>query len=195
MKKKKCTTCGKIKPINEFIKHKGCIDGYAGTCRMCANTYSTNWKRKNSVRLAKKRRERYAKNNGERVRQREIKRKLEHPIRVRAQVLRMGMVTRSKKKNLDFDSDYFSVTYLMQLLKDKPFCECCGKHLDTGFKNDNKPHDDSPSMDRINSSLGYTKENTALLCWRCNNLKRDATTQELDTILKWMRLKGLEIDP
>ena len=195
MKDKKCTSCGKTKLITEFVKHKGCRDGYAGTCRLCANIYSTNWKRKNRVKLAKKRREQYAKNNGERVRQREIKRKLEYPIRVRAQLLRKGMLARSKKKALSFNKDHFSVTYLMQLLKDKPFCECCGKHLDIGFKYDNKPHDDSPSMDRINSCLGYTKENTALLCWRCNNLKRDATVQELDTILKWMRSKGLDIDP
>jgi hypothetical protein len=26
-----------------------------------------------------------------------------------------------------------------------------------------------------------------LICWRCNNLKRDATADELETIAQWMR--------
>lgn len=36
-----------------------------------------------------------------------------------------------------------------------------------------------PSLDRIDSSKGYTKSNTWVISWRANRLKRDATLSEI----------------
>ena len=41
-----------------------------------------------------------------------------------------------------------------------------GKH----FRNAN-----SPTLDRINPKLGYTKRNVAVICWRANRIKQDET--------------------
>ena len=46
-------------------------------------------------------------------------------------------------------------------------------------KFDKKFHDDSPSIDRVNSKLGYIKNNVAILCWRCNKVKQDSIPSEL----------------
>lgn len=49
----------------------------------------------------------------------------------------------------------------------------------------------SPSLDRINNAWGYTPDNIAIISWRANNLKRDATAAELEQIATWMRGRGL----
>lgn len=36
---KKCTKCGRILPLNSFLKHKSCKYGVAGTCKDCAKVY------------------------------------------------------------------------------------------------------------------------------------------------------------
>lgn len=46
--------------------------------------------------------------------------------------------------------------------------------------------DDSLSVDRINPLLGYTKENTWLICSRANRIKNNATFEEFEEIyLNW----------
>lgn len=44
----------------------------------------------------------------------------------------------------------------------------------------------SPSVDRFVPSMGYVIGNVHLICWRCNNLKRDATPEELLGVAQWM---------
>ncbi len=44
---------------------------------------------------------------------------------------------------------------------------------------------DSPSLDRIIPELGYVKGNIAVISWRANNLKRDATLEELKAVVSW----------
>ena len=195
MEKKVCSKCndGILKPLTDFIKHKECKDGRSGTCKACANANGTAWKRKNSIRLAKRRRELYKENEGAEVKRREWVRKEKYPLRYRCQVLRSGMRERAKDKGRDFDSDVFTVNYLMERITKNPNCECCGRLLDVGFKADRKFNDSSPSMDRVDSSKGYTFENVAILCWRCNKSKQDSTADQLRIIVNFMDEWGDEV--
>jgi hypothetical protein len=45
----------------------------------------------------------------------------------------------------------------------------------------------SPSLDKMIPSRGYTKGNVQVISWRANRLKSDATLQELESICKYMR--------
>jgi hypothetical protein len=46
---------------------------------------------------------------------------------------------------------------------------------------------DSPSLDRKENHLGYTKGNTRVISLRANKLKNDSTIEELEKILDYMR--------
>jgi hypothetical protein len=47
--------------------------------------------------------------------------------------------------------------------------------------------DNSPSVDRLDSSRGYTPDNINIISWRANRLKNDASLAELEAIVLWLR--------
>jgi hypothetical protein len=44
---------------------------------------------------------------------------------------------------------------------------------------------DSPSIDRINTNLGYIKGNVKIISWRANRIKSDATVDELRKVVAY----------
>ena len=48
----------------------------------------------------------------------------------------------------------------------------------------------SPSLDRIDSTKGYTKNNVQIISWKANRIKAYATVVELETVVKYMKDKG-----
>lgn len=50
-----------------------------------------------------------------------------------------------------------------------------------------RPSPAGPSFDRIDTTKGYVKDNIDIICWRCNAIKRDATLEELEAIVEYMR--------
>lgn len=185
-----CSSCGEEKTLGLFVKDKGCKDGFAGTCRTCRNEYNRAWKSGNEKYLAR-RRELYKKGYKAVNKKNERKRKEKDPLKVRCQLLRSGMVERTRTRGLpEMDRKTLTVKYLMERISLNPNCECCGRAFDIGFRINGKPCDSSPSVDRIRSDAGYRVGNIAILCWRCNNLKRDASSVELEVVARWMRSKG-----
>jgi len=83
---------------------------------------------------------------------------------------------RSKTKNLDFNIELSDIQI-------PEFCPVLnirlvpGRQLGAGNRSD-----DTPSLDRIVPSLGYTKGNVRVISWRANRLKSDATPEELENL-------------
>jgi hypothetical protein len=50
-----------------------------------------------------------------------------------------------------------------------------------GFRNPN-----SPSLDRIDNSKGYTKKNVQVISYRANVLKNNGSIKELKALAKWI---------
>ena len=64
--------------------------------------------------------------------------------------------------------------------------------LELGFAK-KQPADFSISVDRINPKEGYNKNNIKIISNRANFLKKDATIQEMESILLYMR--NSELNP
>jgi hypothetical protein len=45
----------------------------------------------------------------------------------------------------------------------------------------------SPSIDRIDSSKGYTTDNIQILSWKANRIKAYATVEELEAVVAFMK--------
>ena len=66
-------------------------------------------------------------------------------------------------------------------------CPCCdGAIAVRSGARKTGPAPQSPSIDRIDSRFGYVPGNVAIICWRCNELKRNASVDELKKIVAWM---------
>jgi hypothetical protein len=67
-------------------------------------------------------------------------------------------------------------------------CPVLGIPLATG---NSTPLDSSPTLDRINPSGGYTSDNVAVISYRANSIKRNATVLELRLIANYMERHSL----
>jgi len=101
--------------------------------------------------------------------------------RVRIKVLVRNAIARAVKAGLAYDRNY-----LHSLVPPKR-CVCCNAKF-VYQTEPTTPHDRkrSLSIDRVCNSKGYVKSNVAMICLRCNILKRDATLTELRKIVAYM---------
>lgn len=77
---------------------------------------------------------------------------------------------RAKQKNIVFTLDVEDIII-------PEVCPVLGIPLSIGNRMKNR--DNSPSIDRIDNSKGYTKDNIEVISNRANRLKSDATAEEL----------------
>lgn len=83
---------------------------------------------------------------------------------------------RAKKKCIEFSIEITDIVI-------PEFCPVLGLKLENG-SGKGKFANNSPSLDRIDSSKGYTKGNVRVISWRANSLKKDATFHEIEKIYK-----------
>lgn len=88
---------------------------------------------------------------------------------------------RAKQKSLPFDLTLDDITI-------PTVCPVLGIPIQ---RQDVKPNDHSPELDRIVNALGYVKGNVVVVSRRANRIKNDATIDELEQIVRFYRaLKG-----
>lgn len=83
---------------------------------------------------------------------------------------------RAKRKGLEFD-------LVAEDIVVPDYCPVLGIELffGEGFRTQH-----SPSLDRFDNCLGYTKDNVRVISYRANSLKNDATLVELQKIVAYM---------
>lgn len=68
------------------------------------------------------------------------------------------------------------------------FCPVLGIKIEPGRQGKGKGiEDNSPSLDKFIPELGYVPGNIAVISWRANRLKHNATTNELEKVVNWMK--------
>lgn len=70
-------------------------------------------------------------------------------------------------------------------------CPVLGIKLNYGRPKNGRSSWDSPSIDRFDSSLGYTKDNCVVMSWRANMLKADGIAWEFEKLLSFMRRRSI----
>lgn len=167
----KCVCCGISKPNSEFHKNNGDrrVRLFSATCKDCKKNKkdSYKWARENpekrkAVQL------KYNRNNVELLKKRAIAWKIKSPFKSMLGTYRQNAAKRGFV--LEINSDDLE----KQWLKQKGLCyytnEPMLKHY--GSKN-------SVSIDRVDSSKGYTLDNVVLCLRQVNIMKNDATLLEL----------------
>ena len=145
--------------------------------------YSREWRKSNKERIQEYRQEWY-KANKERLQERRDAnkdRKREYNREYREDNVEMVMLHSSKKRakerGLPFD-------LTIEDLEVPEKCPILGLELKVGS---DSSREISPSLDRIVPELGYVKDNVRVISHRANRIKSDATLEELEAILKYMK--------
>lgn len=63
-------------------------------------------------------------------------------------------------------------------------CPVFGMKLEIG---PGKVHSASPTLDKIRPELGYVRGNVAVISYKANRLKSNATPDDLETVARWLR--------
>lgn len=91
--------------------------------------------------------------------------------------------TEARRRNIAFDLTFVEYEQLVSFAK---VCPIFGITLDYDMWSNNKQMRPAmASLDRLDNSLGYTKDNVVMLSCRANILKRDATLEELVMLGNW----------
>jgi len=113
---------------------------------------------------------------------REVQQKSSAQPSKRMSILVKSALSRAVFRGLPFDGD------LREMLMKKPplSCACCGRAFDYSAGRGQVGRDKSPSLDRLVPEKGYVKGNVAVICWRCNRLKSNASVKDIETILAYV---------
>lgn len=103
------------------------------------------------------------------------------PVMFKARQMLVASKNRSKKRG--WPPPEFDVEWLYEQMKSRPFCPVLGIPYD--FTRGEKTAG-SPSVDRYDSSLPYTKANSVIVSWRWNKIKSDATVEEIVKGAEWL---------
>ena len=88
--------------------------------------------------------------------------------------------SRAKKAGLDFNLTATDIVI-------PETCPVFGCKLILGSGQTGRIAPDIPSVDRFDNTKGYTKDNVRVISLRANMLKSDATVQEIEQLLKYMK--------
>lgn len=164
---KQCCRCKEIKPVSFFTKNNAAKSKLASHCKKCDSAASKRQKEKDPEK-AKLNCRKYA-----------ATRRLDFKFRL--QMLVNASKQRAVLKNREHS---ITVDDLLALWPTDGNCPVFGFPLQFnsgGFR------ETSPSVDRIDSTRGYTLDNIQILSWKANRIKSYATVEELEAVVSFMK--------
>jgi hypothetical protein len=156
---KHCNRCAQTKTAGEFNRRSKAKDGLASECRSCSKVRSKNWYEENAESVCART------GDYQRARRAKATKQVQHWQRTEgwASHLVSKAKQRCKKTGAPFDID---IAWVLSLFERQGGC-CFWFHVP--FKcEDVKRNPYQPSLDRIDCSGGYTKDNVVLSCAAAN---------------------------
>jgi len=164
---KPCNRCLVDKPVSEFSKNSSSKDGLQYRCRACDLAYQNERRAKNQDSLARYHRD-Y---------QKERRKNFDYRLQM--------LVNASKQRaRLHQREHSISVEDVKAIYPADGKCPIFGVTLafnKAGFR------DDSPSIDRIDSSKGYTRDNIQVISWKANRIKGAASLEDLELLVAYLK--------
>jgi hypothetical protein len=154
-----CSKCGKDKQL--FTLFIGGVERVRSRCMPChaARSYASRLK-KEAVHVGKARQ------------------RLVDSVERRAYVVWKRAKDRAKKRGLVFELTKDFVAAQLHL----GYCSATNLQFDLSFDK-TKINPRSPSLDRIDPTLGYTVENTRMVCWIFNRAKGDGSDADVQMLV------------
>jgi len=189
---KHCSRCNQNLSVENFYKDSSRKDGLSNKCKACTYTKQRKYKKKNPD-IIKAHKKKYYENNKDKARQyyQENKERLTENAK-KSRTGKEGYIkamlysakARAKAKDLDFDLD---LNFLLQITGD--YCPVDGLPFDWNreLNQDNSLPLTIPSLDRINSSKGYTKDNVIVIGDKWNRWKNNMNLDDLELLVKYVR--------
>ena len=167
MPTKTCNRCKEEKLLSEFSLNNSAKDRLQYKCRACDLNYQTQRRAENKDEFLEYSRK-YQRN-----------RRLNFDYRL--QMLINASKQRAKLNNREHDIDVEAIKSIY------PVDGCCpifGIKLEfneAGFR------DNSPSIDRIDSTKGYTRDNIQIISWKANRIKGASSLQDLEMMVAYLK--------
>ena len=187
-----CSRCKQKFPLENFYKDASRKDGLNNKCKPCAYVKQRKYK-ENNPDIVKAEKRRYYERNKDKFKQRYQDNK-EH-IAQKAKESRTGKEgyiktmfqsakTRAKARGWEFDLD---LSFLLE--QSGNYCPVDGLPFDWNRELD---QDTSlpltiPSLDRTDSSRGYTKDNVVVMGDKWNRWKSNMNIDDLELLVKYVR--------
>ena len=155
-----CSKCGKDKQLFTLLVNG--VERVRSRCMPChaARSYASRIKKKNE----------YAG---------KAKQRLVDSVERRAYVVWKRAKDRAKKRGLLFELEKDFVAEQLRL----GYCSVTNLKFDLSF-DETKLNPRSPSLDRIDPSLGYTIQNTRMVCWIFNRAKGDGSDEDVQMLVE-----------
>jgi hypothetical protein len=162
-----CNRCKQYLPFSLFSKNSANNDKLSSHCKDCDKISQEKQRRKSPEKQL--------------ALHRKYQKEKRKDFNYRLQMLITASKQRASKKQIEH---CITVEDLKEIYPQDGCCPVFGFKLefgDAGFR------DHSPSVDRIDSTKGYTKDNIQILSWRANRLKVDATIEELEMLIAYLK--------
>ncbi len=167
---KLCCACKEEVKVSLFSINRANKDGLQQRCKSCDNF-------RQAIRRIEKAGEiqayslKYA---------RERRKNPDHRLQMLLNSSKQRAASRNREHSLTLDE-------IKNLWPEDNKCPVFGFELEwnsAGFR------ETSPSIDRIDSNKGYTKDNVQIISWKANRIKSNATQEDLEIVAKYMKDKG-----
>lgn len=168
-----CKKCEQEKEEKYFWKNLSLKRGYSYTCTDCINTHYKGRDKEKYNEWAKKYRLKQQNKEYEKIFRKDYLQSFNGIV----SKIYSSCKGRAKKKDWEFDLTPEWISEKLILMR----CEVTDIELTLLKHNNEKGHANpfNPSIDRINSKKGYTKDNCRLVCWIYNMAKSDFTDDEV----------------